>query len=55
MILNTSLFAMTDSNLKDLDISSNKRPTIDDLRKEGSIETTKAKTVHRRRDLDSLG
>ena len=46
---------MHDNNIKNLDILSEKCPNIDDLRKEQNIEITKAKTVHRRRDLDSLG
>ena len=55
MILNTSLFSMQDKNIKDLDISSNKYPTLDESITEQNIENTQTKTVHRRRDLDSLG
>ena len=55
MILNTSSFSMQDNNIKDLNNSSRKYPTIDDLSIEQDIATKKTKTVHRRRDLDSLG
>ena len=55
MILKTSPFSIQDNNIKDLDNSSRKCPTIDDLISEQNIVSNNAKTVHRRRDLDSLG
>ena len=54
MILRTELF-LTENNIKDLDNSSRKYPTLDDVLKEKNIEVKESKTVHRRRDLDSLG
>ena len=47
--------SIQDNNTKDLDNSSRNYPTLDDLMIEQKIESKKAKTVHRRRDLDSLG
>ena len=41
--------------IKDLKSSSKEYPTIDDLMREQNIVDNKANTVHRRRDLDSLG
>ena len=55
MILKNSSFEIQDNNLKDLDNSSKKYPTLDDLMAEQNIASKKVKTVHRRRDLDSLG
>ncbi len=55
MILKNSLSLIQDSNLEDLDNSSRKTMILDDLMKEQINENIKAKTVHRRRDLDSLG
>ena len=55
MILKTSPFSIQNNNIKDLDDSSCKYPALDDLTKEQNIANKKAKTVHRRRDLDSLG
>ena len=55
MNLKTSLFSIQDNNVKDLDISSKNCPTLNDLMTEQKISNNKAKTVHRRRDLDSLG
>ena len=55
MYLKTSPFSIQDNNIKDLDNSSRNYPTLDDLMTEQKIMSTKAKTVHRRRDLDSLG
>ena len=54
MNLKTSPFSVQD-NIKDLDNSSRNYPTIDDLMTNQKIPSKKAKTVHRRRDLDSLG
>ena len=53
MYLKTSPFSIQDNNIKDLDTSSRNYPTPDDLMTEQKI--TSKKTVHRRRDLDSLG
>ena len=55
MNLKTSPFPIQDNNIEDLDNSSRNYPTIDDLMTEQKIASKKAKTVHRRRDLDSLG
>ena len=55
MNLKTSPFSIQDNNIKDLDNSSRNYPTIDDLMTDQKIASKKAKTVHRRRDLDSLG
>ena len=55
MNLKTSPFSIQDNHINDLENSSRNYPTLDDLMKEQNIESTKAKTVHRRRDLDSLG
>ena len=54
MILNTP-FSIQDNNLKDLDNSSENFPILDDLIAEQKITSKEAKSVHRRRDLDSLG
>ncbi len=55
MNLKTPSFSIQDNNIKDLDNSSIKCPTPDYLMREQEIASKKAKTVHRRRDLDSLG
>ena len=55
MILKTSPFSIQDNNTEDLDDSSCKYPTLDNLITKQNIANEKAKTVHRRRDLDSLG
>ena len=49
-----SQFAIQDKNAKDVE---NKKdyPTIADLMREQKISSNGANTVHRRRDLDSLG
>ena len=54
MNLKTTPFSIQD-NIKDLDNSSRNYPTLDDLMTEQKIASKKGKTVHRRRDLDSLG
>jgi len=54
MNLKTSPFSIQD-NIKDLDNSSRNYPTLDDLMTEQKVASKKGKTVHRRRDLDSLG
>ena len=53
MTLKTSLSSIH-NNSKDLDKSSSKYRIIDDLMKDQNIVSEK-ETVHRRRDLDSLG
>ena len=55
MILKNSTYSIQDNNIKDLDNSSRNYPTLDDLMTEQNIASKKTKTVHRRRDLDSLG
>ena len=55
MNLKTSPFSIQDNNIEDFENSSNNYPTLDDLMIEQKIESKKVKTVHRRRDLDSLG
>ena len=55
MILQTSPHSIQDNKMKDLNSSSRKHPTLDDLMKEQHIAHKKSNTVHRRRDLDSLG
>ena len=55
MILKDSPFSVQDINVKDLDNSSRKCPTLDDVMTEKNIASKKANSVHRRRDLDSLG
>ncbi len=54
MNLKSAPFSIQD-NAKDLEDSSRKYPSIEDLMTEQNISNKKAKTVHRRRDLDSLG
>ena len=55
MNLKTSPLSIQDNNINDLDNESRNYPTLDDLMTEQKIANRKAKTVHRRRDLDSLG
>ena len=55
MYLKSSPFSIQDDIIKNLDNSSRHYPTLDDLMTEQKISSKKAKTVHRRRDLDSLG
>ena len=55
MNLKTSPFSIQDNNIKDLDNTSRDYPTLEDLMIEQKIVSKKVKTVHRRRDLDSLG
>ena len=54
MNLKRSPFAIQDKNLRDLD-SAKDYPTIEDLMREQKIPHDDVSTVHRRRDLDSLG
>ena len=55
MNLKTSLFSIQDKNVKDLDNSCSDYPRLDDLITKEKVASKKVKTVHRRRDLDSLG
>ena len=55
MILKISSLSIQDITIKDLENSSRKYPTLDDLIPEQNISSKKTKSVHRRRDLDSLG
>ena len=55
MNLKTSPTSIQKTNIKNSDNSSRNYPTLDDLMTEQKIASKKAKTVHRRRDLDSLG
>ena len=55
MNLKTSSFSIKDNNLKELDNLSKKFSTLDDLITEENTASKNTKTVHRRRDLDSLG
>ena len=54
MNLKRSPFAIQDKNQRDLD-NAKDFPTIADLMREQNISRGEANTVHRRRDLDSLG
>ena len=54
MILRRSPFAIQDKNSKDLD-NAKDYPTIADLMKEQKVSNEDIRTVHHRRDLDSLG
>ena len=55
MILKNSSFSIQEYNIENIDNSTKKYPTIDDLMTEQKVTNRKVKTVHRRRDLDSLG
>ena len=55
MILKTSPFSIQEKNIKNSDNTTAEYPTLNDLMTEQNTEAKKAKTVHRRRDLDSLG
>ena len=54
MNLKRSPFAIQDKNAKDLD-NAKDYPTIADLMREQKVQQDYPKTVHHRRDLDSLG
>ena len=54
MKLKRSPFTIQDKNTKDLDFS-NDYPIIADLIREQSVSNDDKNSVHRRRDLDSLG
>ena len=49
-----SPFAIQDKNKRDLD-NAKDYPTIADLMREQKVQKDDENTVHRRRDLDSLG
>ena len=48
-------FSIQNKGIRDLESSSKEYPTLDDLMREQNNIDNKANTVHRRRDLDSLG
>ena len=54
MNLKRSPFAIQDKNSRDLD-NAKDYPTIADLMREQKVSNDDAGSVHRRRDLDSLG
>ena len=54
MNLKRSPFAIQDKNIRDLD-NPKDYPTIADLMREQKVSSDDSNTVHRRRDLDSLG
>ena len=54
MNLKRSPFAVQDKNTRDLE-NAKDYPTIADLMREQMVSKDGADTVHRRRDLDSLG
>ena len=54
MNLKRSPFAIQDKNTRDLD-NAKDYPTIADLMREQKVSTDNSNSVHRRRDLDSLG
>ena len=54
MNLKRSPFAIQDKNIRDLD-NVKDYPTIADLMKEQKVSHDETKSVHHRRDLDSLG
>ena len=55
MNLKTTPFSIKENNIMDLENASREYPTLDDLMTEQNIASNKANSVHRRRDLDSLG
>ena len=55
MNLKFSLFSIQDNNIKDLDNASRNYPNLDNFLTKQKTSSKKATTVHRRRDLDSLG
>ena len=55
MNLKRTPFSIQNKKLRDIDYAKN-YPTISDLMREQNVSNNEAKiTVHRRRDLDSLG
>ena len=55
MILKNSPFSIQDKKTRALDNTSSEYPTLEDLMIEQNTANKKVNTVHRRRDLDSLG
>ena len=55
MYFKISSSSMQNKSIRDLEILSKEYPTLDDLMREQKNVDNKANTVHRRRDLDSLG
>ena len=55
MYFKNSPFSIQNKSIKELDSSPKEYPTLDDLMREQNNVDKKANTVHRRRDLDSLG
>ena len=55
MNLKSTPFSIKNNNIQDFDPSARNYPILDDLSTEQKITSKKTKTVHRRRDLDSLG
>ena len=55
MYFRFSSFSIQNKSIRDLDNSSKEYPTLDDLMREQNTVDNKTNTVHRRRDLDSLG
>ena len=55
--MNFKTFSLsTQENIfRDIDNASKEYPTLDELMKEQNIERKRPYSVHRRRDLDSLG
>ena len=47
--------SIQDKSIRDLDNTTKEYPTLDDLMREQNNIVNKVNTVHRRRDLDSLG
>jgi len=54
MNLKKSPFAIQDKNQRDID-NTKDYPTLSDLMREQNVLRNQSKTVHYRRDLDSLG
>ena len=54
MNLKKSPFAIQEKNQRDID-NTKDFPTLSDLMREQNVLSHQAKTVHHRRDLDSLG
>ena len=46
---------LQNKSIRDLESSSKEYPTLDDLMRDQNTADNKSNTVHRRRDLDSLG
>ena len=55
MILKTSPFSIQEKKTIDIDNVSKKYLTLDESTKEQNVANENENTVHRRRDLDSIG